>query len=57
MKYLFVLFFIYGFIKVFIVRKVENKGIYLLLTLIAVILGLINIMIEPTLADIVKRWV
>ena len=56
MKYLFALFFVYSFIKVYVLKKVENKKVYLFLTLISVILGLISIMLEPTLADVAKRW-
>ncbi len=55
MKYLFIFVFLYAFYKLFIIKNVKDKVGYFALALLTVILGIINLIYEPSIADILKR--
>ena len=42
--------------KLFISGKVENKGAFIAITVAAVIMGIVNLIYEPSFADILKGW-
>lgn len=57
MKYIFIAVIICAIYKLFIAGNVKNKVGYIALTLATIILGIINLIYAPSLADILKRWI
>lgn len=57
MKYVFILAFLYALYKFIILKNVQNKILYVVLTVMTVIAGVINLIFEPSFADLLKRWI
>ena len=57
MKYVFILAFLYALYKFIILKNVQNKILSVVLTVMTVIAGVINLIFEPSFADLLKRWI
>ena len=57
MKYLFILVIIWAYFKLFVLKNVQNKKAYIALCAVTVIVGIISLAVDFSVADLIKRWI
>lgn len=56
MKFLFIAVLILLVFKLIWFKNIKNKPLYIAFCGMTVLMGIINLLFEPSIADILKRW-